>query len=74
MKKASSSTTTTPSGSNTLIDIHMFSPPEDFRYRPGITYRGIANYQHCLYLAVTEMNVAAGAECCQFYFWPGGYG
>lgn len=31
----------------------------DFRYRPGITYRGIANYKHCLYLAVTEMNVVA---------------
>lgn len=30
-----------------------------FRYRPGITYRGIANYQKCLYLSVTEMDVVA---------------
>ena len=30
---------------------------EAFRYRPGITYRGIANYQKCLYLSVTEMDV-----------------
>lgn len=30
---------------------------EDFRYRPGITYRGIASYDQCLYLSVTEMDV-----------------
>jgi len=31
----------------------------DFRYRPGITYRGIASYKECLYLSVTEMDVVA---------------
>ena len=36
---------------------HSFSNTEDFRYRPGITYRGIASYKRCLYLSVTEMDV-----------------
>mmetsp|Transcript_35017 Transcript_35017/g.65216 ORF Transcript_35017/g.65216 Transcript_35017/m.65216 type:complete len:363 (-) Transcript_35017:72-1160(-) len=30
-----------------------------FRYRPGITYRGIASFQRCLYVSVTEMDVVA---------------
>ena len=38
---------------------HSFSNTEDFRYRPGITYRGIASYKRCLYLSVTEMDCGA---------------
>lgn len=36
-----------------------FNLQGDFRYRPGITYRGIASYKRCLYLSVTEMDVVA---------------
>lgn len=36
-----------------------FNLKGDFRYRPGITYRGIASYKKCLYLSVTEMDVVA---------------
>eukprot|EP00435_Cladocopium_sp_Y103_P010049 s2168_g2.t1 len=39
-----------------------FNLKGDFRYRPGITYRGIANYKRCLYLSVTEMDVV-GVIC-----------
>ncbi|CAJ1398864.1 unnamed protein product [Effrenium voratum] len=36
-----------------------FNLQGDFRYRPGITYRGIASYKKCLYLSVTEMDKVA---------------
>lgn len=49
---------------------HSFScNTEDFRYRPGITYRGIANYKRCLYLSVTEMDVVpcTDTKCLPFF-------